>query len=406
MTQWREITLGAVARVQSGYSFKSSDWAGAGVPVVKIQNVRSGRVDLDGCSFVSEEVAHSASRFRLATGDVLVTMSGEIGEIGVVRGGAQPVLNQRVGRIEVTNPATASLRYLGYALQHPSLKRMMESIAYGTAQPNISPSLLASLPIRVPDLRSQEAIADLLDTLDDLIENHCQRVALLEGMCRATHREWFVHYRYPGHEQATLGDSVLGPIPEAWNVGIVDDFVQLVRATTDPSEVDPDTPAVGLEHLPRRRLTLDRWGSADGLASRKTVFRAGDLLFGKIRPYFHKVCVAPVDGVCSTDAIVIRPHDDYWGLAVLTASSDEFVANAAQTANGTKMPRADWKVLKEFGLAVPPLSLARRFTEFARESLGAARVLMLEARELGAMRDLLLPRLVSGQIDVAVLPDL
>ncbi|HUC13083.1 MAG TPA: hypothetical protein VMS00_01400 [Acidimicrobiales bacterium] len=104
-------------------------------------------------------------------------------------------------------------------------------------------------------------------------------------------------------------------------------------------------PAVGLEHIPRRQLTLSDWGEAGELQSRKTRFRSGDILFGKIRPYFHKVSVAPLDGICSTDAIVIRPREPYWGLVVMTVSSNGFVAHAAQTATGTKMPRADWKVI-------------------------------------------------------------
>jgi type I restriction enzyme S subunit len=148
-------------------------------------------------------------------------------------------------------------------------------------------------------------------------------------------------------------------------------------------------------------LTLDRWGAAAELGSRKGVFSSGDLLFGKIRPYFHKVSVAPVDGICSTDAIIVRPDDDFWGLAVLTMFSDEFVTNAVQTSSGTKMPRADWKVIGQFPVAVPPVDLARRFTEIARHMLATAQRLMLGARSLADIRDLLLPALITGRVDVS-----
>jgi len=255
--------------------------------------------------------------------------------------------------------------------------------------------------IVLPDPDSQARTADILDSIDDLIENNRRRVEVLEEMARAIYREWFVHFRYPGHEHVPLVDSPLGPIPEGWRFGCVDDLVTLNKATVDPSTVAPSTPAMGLEHIPRRRLTVDDWGEAGALGSRKATFLAGDILFGKIRPYFHKVSVAPVDGICSTDAIVLRPHPEHWGQAVLTVASDEFVAHAVQTSNGTKMPRADWKVIREFPVAIPPSEMARRFSERAHALLAHAEGLMFQARHLASLRDLLLPKLVTGQIDVS-----
>lgn len=133
------------------------------------------------------------------------------------------------------------------------------------------------------------------------------------------------------------------------------------------------------------------------------MFLEGDILFGKIRPYFHKVSVATLDGICSTDAIVLRAIDRYWGVAVFTVFNDDFVAHAAQTSNGTKMPRADWKVIRHYQVAVPPYDLANRFTAIARALLGAAASLMFGSARLAALRDLLLPKLVTGQIDVSAL---
>lgn len=226
-------------------------------------------------------------------------------------------------------------------------------------------------------------------------------MAVLEGMARAIYREWFVKFRYPGHEDVPLVDSALGLIPEGWSAGILDDIVTVSKASVDPATLDPETSAVGLEHIPRQQITLDDWGKAGSQGSRKAVFEKGDVLFGKIRPYFHKVSVAPVDGICSTDAIVIRPHAAHWGQAVFAASSAEFVTHATQTSNGTKMPRADWKVLGKWPLTIPPTQIAESFSELARHHLALAETLMFENRRLVAMRDLLLPKLVTGQIDVS-----
>jgi type I restriction enzyme S subunit len=123
-------------------------------------------------------------------------------------------------------------------------------------------------------------------------------------------------------------------------------------------------------------------------------------LFGRIRPYLHKVSVAPVDGICSTDAIVLRPHAEHWGQAVLAIASDDFVVNAVQTSNGTKMPRADWKVIREFPIAIPPVAIARWFSEIAAGLLDHAQSLMFQAQSVASLRDFVLPKLVAGQIDI------
>jgi type I restriction enzyme, S subunit len=183
----------------------------------------------------------------------------------------------------------------------------------------------------------------------------------------------------------------------------VGEIADLVRTTVDPDSIDPLTPAVGLEHIPRRQLTLDAWGEAGSQGSRKGVFSKDDLLFGRIRPYLHKVSIAPIPGICSTDALVIRPSEEHWGQAVEAISSDEFVANATQTSNGTKMPRANWQVIKTFPIVIPPHELSQQFTRMVRDSLGLTQSLMFQSRELVAARDLLLPRLVTGQVDVSSL---
>jgi type I restriction enzyme S subunit len=125
------------------------------------------------------------------------------------------------------------------------------------------------------------------------------------------------------------------------------------------------------------------------------------VLFGKIRPYFHKVVMAPMHGVCSTDAIVIRSEDPkLTGLVLAVASSDEFVAHAVQTSNGTKMPRANWSVLADFPVAVPDDALARQFSDSVASTAWSASALAIQNRNLADARDLLLPKLVTGAIDV------
>lgn len=385
------------------YRGKTPPKSDSGVPLITAKVIKGGVILGEPREYIAEEIYDSWMRRGLPrTGDILVTTEAPLGEVAQVGEDARIALAQRVILLRA-DPAAVDPQFLFHYLRSPAARAGLMRRASGTTVSGIRQPELKAVEIQLLPRSAQVAVGRVLDAMDELIENNRRRVELLEEMARAIYHEWFVHFRYPGHENAILVDSSLGVIPEGWVEGTVDELVELVRTTVDPATINPATPAVGLEHIPRRRLTLDEWGLAGALGSRKAVFSEGDVLFGKIRPYFHKVSVAPLDGICSTDALVIRPRPEYWGQAVEVISSDQFVGNATQTSNGTKMPRADWKVIKAFPIAIPPIDLSLAFTKLVQDSLGLAKTLMFQNRGLAQTRDLLLPKLVTGQIDLSSL---
>ena len=259
---------------------------------------------------------------------------------------------------------------------------------------------LLALPISVPALSMQRRIASVLSAYDDLIENCQRRIKILEPMARALYREWFVHFRFPGHENHPRVASALGEIPEGWEVKELGGIAEDVRRNVSKGETAEPTPYVGLEHIPRRCLALDAWDITSELGSNKLEFRKDEILFGKIRPYFHKVSVAPFNGICSADTIVIRAlQPQHYAFVVGCVSSDAFVAEASATANGAKMPRANWDVLKRFLVVIPPQGeLADRFCASFTAMIAQQQALVFKIQNLRRTRDLLLPRLLSGQI--------
>jgi type I restriction enzyme S subunit len=241
----------------------------------------------------------------------------------------------------------------------------------------------------------------VLSAYDDLIENNSRRINILEEMARALYREWFVNFRFPGHGKAKMVKSAVGPIPEGWTPTTLGDLTEDIRRSVNPAELAPDTPYLGLEHLPRRSIALSEWGVASQVQSTKLKFLKGEILFGKIRPYFHKVVVAPIDGVCSSDTIVICPKTTgVFGLVLGCVSSDAFVAHATQTSQGTKMPRANWDVLVKYPLPTPPKPLLVKFNDKMTELVELICNLVFQNRNLKVTRDFLLPRLISGEVDV------
>lgn len=177
---WKNGCLDEITGFLSGYAFKSSDWVDQGVPVVKIGSVRPGIVDLSAVSFVSEQVAQSAKRFRLSPGDLLIGMTGYVGEVGLVpHTDNLPLLNQRVGKFVLDHAGTASLAFLYCLTRQMDFKTQVEIKSHGTAQANVSAEAILSIQILVPPIRVREEFnKGGQPILDRILANHFEVVAL------------------------------------------------------------------------------------------------------------------------------------------------------------------------------------------------------------------------------------
>lgn len=278
---------------------------------------------------------------------------------------------------------------------------------------------LAGFEVTIPPIPIQHRIADVLGKLDDKIELNQRMNRTLEKMAATIFKSWFidfdpVHAKAEGHdpnlptEIADLfpddfEESELGAIPKGWTPGKLADVADNPRRTVQPSDVAPTTPYIGLQHMPRRCIALAAWGRADEVGSGKSYFKEGEILFGKLRPYFHKVGIAPVDGVCSTDILVIVPKSLEWHSYVLSlVSSKAFVDYTDSHSAGTKMPRTNWKDTGRYLLALPPAHLAKAFQNHAASLHQRIGLAIRQNRRLAGLRDTLLPKLLSGEI---VLPE-
>lgn len=273
----------------------------------------------------------------------------------------------------------------------------MKTIVTICAQAGIRGSDLATLSVECPDLPTQRRIASILSAYDDLIENNRRQIKLLAEAAQRLYREWFVELRFPGHE----GVKVMDGVPEGWMKGTFDDICIIKKDALTPDKISPGMPYIGLEHIPRNDFCLADWGMSEEVNSNKFRFNAGDILFGKIRPYFHKVGFTICNGICSTDSIVMNANDEYYCLLLMTASSDEFVDYTYQTCKeGAKMPRADWNTMKMYPVLIPDSVLLRRFNKQISAIKDKCTVLALQNRQLTEARDRLLPKLINGEMEV------
>jgi type I restriction enzyme, S subunit len=384
------LKIGSGATPRGGQaSYKLS-----GIPLIRSMNVYDLNFSRDDLAFIDDEQARQLDSVELKTGDVLINITGA----SVARccdlpdnlaGGR---VNQHVAILR-PNPVIADGRYLSRALVSPEYKERLLSIGRAGATREALPKyILENFEIELPPLQLQRRVAGILSAYDDLIEINTRRIAILEEVVRRLFEEWFTRRR------SSTSDAPSG----TWTKLHLRDLVEDIRDAVLPSEVSPDTAYVGLEHMPRRSTTLLSFGQAAQVASTKLKFRSGDILFGKIRPYFHKVIYASFPGVTSSDSIVIRPLSRSLGfLALSVVSSDEFVAHAVQTSNGTKMPRANWNVLQNYPVALPPETLLAQFVGIVASATELCAKLAAMNVALAAARDLLLPKLISGDIDLS-----
>lgn len=373
-----------------------------GVMYLTSKNVRVGRLQLDDVSFISEEDFQRLFPLdarvvrRPLPGDVLMGIIGTFGTAYRVRasdrfGVASAVALLRPDR-EVLTP-----EYLYYVVVSPTFRAAHDQYKSGSAQGYTNLPTIRRLPVPVPPLDEQRRIAAVLGALDDKIELNRKMNRTLEEMAQAIFKSWFIDF----DGQGDLVDSELGPIPSGWSVGSLSSVAKNIREVVQPRDIDGETPYVGLEHVPRRSASLESWGRAAEADSGKGRFEKGDILFGKLRPYFHKVVPSPVNGVASTDIIVVRPKRQRWRWFTFGhLFSDEMVAHATASSDGTKMPRTKWADLCRYAIAVPPADVADNYQGTASPLFERLWANSDQSRTLATLRDALLPKLMSGEIRV------
>jgi type I restriction enzyme S subunit len=274
--------------------------------------------------------------------------------------------------------------------------------------PNLNADIVRSLPVRYPDQQTQGRIIEILDSVDDLIENNRRRTAVLEQVTQAIYREWFVHFRYPGHEDDAFADSPIGPIPESWDVVPVSHAIEinpLIRARKGSS-----VPFVAMGDLEPALMNVEP-GATRQFGTGGSRFARHDTLFARITPSVEHGKTGFVQflndgevGMGSTEFLVLRgrrvsPYSTY-----LLARRDDLRKHAIGSMFGASgRQRVNNACFDTFVVAVPPVTLEQRFASYVAPAFASVEVLGQARRRLELIRDILLPELVTGAIDVSKL---
>lgn len=426
-SEWTPMTLGELCtkqggRIQTGpfgSQLHTSDYVDQGIPVVMPTNIISSGISVEGIARIQTHDVERLSQHKLSVGDIVFSRRGDVTKNALVRASqAGWLCGTGCLKVRVGDESLASAKFLSYCLRHPEIVEWLVRHAVGATMPNLNTDILSRVPLTIPSTATQKKVVAILDGLTESIQVLQQQNTALEAIAQRIFRSWFVdfdpvHAKAAGMEPEGMSAELaalfpsefeeceLGPIPKGWKAGLLGEVAVNARQQVKPDNLNKDTHYVGLEHVERKSLSLINWATAEAVASGKFKFNKSDILFGKLRPYFHKVAVAPIDGVCSTDILIIRPVQDIWhGFVTLSVFSTQFIEYATQLSDGARMPRTNWSDTAKYRVAIPSEGLAKKFDEHWRPIMKTMNCNVHLIRCLAELRDHLLPRLISGKLSL------
>jgi type I restriction enzyme S subunit len=397
MAAAEQKTLGEIADFMNGGAWSQTEYSDEGVSVVRVTDIKGETVDLAECKYLPQALLEKYARHLLQPGDLVICTVGShptqpgsvVGRAAVIPPSAQgSLLNQNAVRIR-SALNDVDQEWLGYLGRSKPFHEYIISCARGSAnQVRMAIGLLKEMPVEVPPLTTQRHIAGILSAYDELIENCQRRIKILETMARGLYREWFVHFRFPGHENVPLVPSSMGQIPQGWEVKAVKDI--LARRAAGTMYRDSELKQEG-EIAVIDQSTNELLGFHDNCADHTASPESPLAIFG--------------DHTCKMQ-LLIEPFSV--GPNVVPFAADKglptaYVFYAVSSLVQTQEYKRHWSPLNAKEIVVADKMIAQRFASLIQPILIEQTTLRKVTRNLRRTRDLLLPRLLSGQIDVEAL---
>ena len=398
---WEKKALAEVADFCLGKMLDQKKNRGELLPYLANVNVRWGEFELSDLREMRFE-ERELDRYGLKYGDIVMCEGGEPGRCAIWKDQAPAMMIQkalhRIRPHECLDP-----RFLYYAFLHKGRTGRFTGLFTGATIKHLPKEKLAKVEVDVPPLPVQDRIASVLTGYDDLIENNRRRIELLEQAARLLYKEWFVHLRFPGHEHVEIVDGV----PSGWATKKVADVCDTIGGGTPSTKIADNwggdvtwvTPSDVTRNDCLILLDSERKITEKGLrgSSAKIVPPNTILMTSRASVGFFAI----MDQEVSTNQgfINIVPDDD-WLRMYLLFNLMHRVAEIRSNAKGTTYPEISKGRFRTMSVVVPTPSLARQFSQHATTVLRQIRVLKRSTQALTAARDLLLPRLMSGEIAV------
>lgn len=378
---------------------KRNEFQSVGVPFLNSTNIVENRLSIAGCNLISEEKYESIRKGRVMHGDIIMTTRGSIGKIAIAhrRRIDRAIINAQMLLLR-SDEVTVHFQFLFYVMCSDEFQMEMRNFASGSAQPQIPITDLKHVSIPLPPFNTQRKIAAILSAYDDLIENNLRRIKILEEMAQNLYREWFVKFRFPGYEKVKFVDSPLGMIPEGWEVTTLGDYCCLTMGQSPKSEYYND---VG-NGLPFHQGVSDfgHWHPSDRLycSVDNRIAEANDILFS-VRAPVGRMNFANKKIIIGRGLSAIRAKNNaqsfLWEQLRHQFTKVDMIGNGAIFASVTKND------MQRISILSPPDSVVEIVNQYLAPLHNQISCLVRRNDSIRTQRDHLLPKLVSGEVDVS-----
>jgi type I restriction enzyme S subunit len=376
-----------------------------------IKNItEDGHLDFSSVRHISErDFPRWTRRVVPQAGDIVFTYEATLHRYAILPEGFRGCLGRRVALIRPDDTKVDTRYLLYYFLGSDWREEVSKHVILGATVDRIPLIEFPDFEIRLPPLPTQRKIAAILSAYDDLIENNTRRIQILEEMARSIYRQWFVEFKYPGYEDIPLVDSGTeqGQIPENWQVKKMGEIAKVnaesIGKSNPPKKINyVDISSVSTGQIDEIR-SLD---FTDSPSRARRIARHGDVIFSTVRPNrkSYSLIIHPLPNlIVSTGFAVLTSITVPFTFLYYAVTTDEFVGYLTNRAQGAAYPAVNAGDFTGADLIIPREDLLNKFNKIVEDMVELKHSLLVKNANLRTTRDLLLPRLVSGELDVSQL---
>lgn len=423
MSEWKVLRLGEVADIQNGYAFKSAEFADNGVPIIKIKNIVPPVIVLNEVQYYKNVISQKLKQYLVKKNDFLISMTGStvnqmasaVGKMSRYQHEFPSFINQRVAKIYSTSDLVSD-DYLFYYLNRYEVQYDLALTASGSAnQANISPEQLKSYKISFPDLPTQKSITEILSSIDDKIELNNKINQELETLAQTLFKQWFIDFEFPnqnGEPYKSSGgemvDSELGEIPKGWEVNILENYIDIINGYAFKSE---DYVTEGIPIIRTKNFNDNGFLDLNDLVY---LMEEDSLKYEKFKLKLYDKLVVMVGASIGKSVIVtskIIPalqNQNMWNFRAknkVYQSFTNFLTDliveqnlGSATGSAREFFRKDFFYSRK--IQVPSLHIVIKFGEVISALYDKLDDLISENLELTNLRETLLPKLISGELEI------
>ena len=403
---WTEVQLGDAIHVKHGFAFKGQFFKCSGTHVVLTPgNFNEGggfRLRPGKDRFYSGDIPEE---YILKENDLIVAMTeqgpGLLGSSALIPESGRYLHNQRLGLVQVRDDTVIDRRFLYYLFNTRAVREQINGSATGTKVRHTAPERIYRVIASVPsNVEEQRKIGQVLFSYDDLIENNRRQIHLLEQAARLLYEEWFVHLRFPGHAHVEIADG----IPEGWNKKPLEELIYINHRNYNSNNFPDEVIYIDISSVNRGRITARNSMFSDDAPGRaRRIAADGDVIWANVRPNLcsYALVLDPKENyVFSTGFTILSPRRIPFSYLYLLVTTDQFVSYLVNHATGVGYPAVR---AADFGRAttlLPTEAVLKHFHSLTAPLFRMVSVLEQKIYSLRETRDLLLPRLMNGEIAV------